>query len=324
MNRLRIVVGVNIVFAIAAGFSSGLFANETSSPQSTVFLFSYFVGNGEDGLHFAWSEDGYTWQPVAEGRSFLKPQVGSRLMGDPCNTRGPDGAFQMVWTTGWQDRGIGLAHSHDLIQWSQQRYLPLMEKVNGARNCWAPEIIWDPDTQQYVIYWSSTIEGRFLETANSGDDGWNHRIYRAVTRDFNEFSPAALFYDPGFNAIDATIVRGPDSWVMVIKDETRQPPAKNLCVAFSSSILGPWSPPSAPFSPPGLWVEGPTVLRVGPYWMIYYDQYTQGRYGAMRTKDFRTFEVVSPACRFPAGMRHGTAFPVERDILDRLQATPSD
>ena len=48
----------------------------TEDPKEEVFLFSYFVGNGEDGLHFAYSEDGYTWEALAEGASFLAPTAG--------------------------------------------------------------------------------------------------------------------------------------------------------------------------------------------------------------------------------------------------------
>lgn len=46
-------------------------------PDDEVFLFSYFTGNGEDGLHFAHSEDGYSWKALKKGTSFLTPKVGS-------------------------------------------------------------------------------------------------------------------------------------------------------------------------------------------------------------------------------------------------------
>lgn len=42
------------------------FAVLLSSPHiwaqsDTVYLFSYFKNNGEDGLHLAYSNDGYVW-----------------------------------------------------------------------------------------------------------------------------------------------------------------------------------------------------------------------------------------------------------------------
>ncbi len=37
----------------------------------SVYLFSYFINNGEDGLHLAWSEDGLSWEALNGNQSFL-------------------------------------------------------------------------------------------------------------------------------------------------------------------------------------------------------------------------------------------------------------
>lgn len=324
--RARFALGIVFVFlALLSVFSiDGLSQEISQNDSDAVYLFTYFLANGEDGLHLLWSEDGLAWKELAGGRAVLKPEVGSRLMRDPCLILGPDGMFHMVWTTGWNDRGIGLVHSPNLRNWTKQVFIPVMERIPGAKNCWAPEIIWDPASRQYVIFWSSTVEGRFPETAASGDNGWNHRIYRVVTKDFQEFSEPELFYEPGFNVIDATIAPGPRGFVMVVKNETRHPPAKNLCVAFADRILGPWSAASEPFSPKGMWVEGPTVLQIGSWWYIYFDAYVANKYGAMRTRDFRQFEDVTSLCRFPPGMRHGSALPVPRKVLQSLEQAGSE
>ncbi len=89
-----------------------------SAAPRDVYLFSYFTGNGEDGLHLASSEDGLGFTPLRGGRSFLTPTVGGKLMRDPSIVLGPDGIYHLVWTTGWWDRGIGIAHSKDLVDWS--------------------------------------------------------------------------------------------------------------------------------------------------------------------------------------------------------------
>jgi hypothetical protein len=91
------------------------------------FLFSYFIGNGEDGLHPAYSFEGLNFRPLNNGRSFLTPQVGGKLMRDPCIIQGPGGVFHMVWMTSWNQKAIGYAHSRDLINWSEQKYIPVME-----------------------------------------------------------------------------------------------------------------------------------------------------------------------------------------------------
>ena len=283
------------------------------------YLFSYFTGNGEDGLHFAASSDGLTWTPLKDRASFLQPAVGSRLMRDPCIVQGPDGTFHMVWTTGWWDAGIGLAHSRDLISWSEQQWLPVMKHEPTALNAWAPEMFYDEGAQEYLIFWASTIPARFPQTEESGDTRedqkkLNHRIYFVTTKDFVTYSPTSLFYDGGFNVIDATIVRAGAEFVMIVKDETKRPVAKkHLRVTRASRAKGPYAPASPPISAD--WVEGPTILKVDENWILYYDEYTRQRYGAMRSKDLREWTVISDQVRFPAGMRHGTAFAAGEAVI---------
>src|SRR5688572_18652842 len=111
------------------------------------YLFSYFTGNGEDGLHLAYSTDGYNWQALNNGRSYLTPAAGKdKLMRDPSIVQGKDGLFHMVWTVSWGERGIGYSSSADLINWTQQQYIPVMEHEEGTRNCWAPELFYDDPT----------------------------------------------------------------------------------------------------------------------------------------------------------------------------------
>ena len=50
-------------------------------------------------------------------------------------------------------------------------------------------------------------------------------MYYVTTRDFETFSPTKLFYDPGFNVIDATVVKSGGRYVMS-EGETRHPPQK--------------------------------------------------------------------------------------------------
>ena len=59
--------------------------------KDEVYLFSYFKNNGEDGLHLAYSYDGYKWLALKNDSSFLKPTVANdKLMRDPCIIRGAD------------------------------------------------------------------------------------------------------------------------------------------------------------------------------------------------------------------------------------------
>lgn len=305
---------------------TGIF-NTADNPEKTGmitkenYLFSSFRGNGEDGLHLAYSHDGLKWISLNNDKSFLKPEVGTKLMRDPCLCQGPDGTFHMVWTSGWWDKGIGTAHSKDLIKWSEQKWLGVMEHEPTAINCWAPEIFYDSQSKKYMIFWSTTIPGRFPETENSGDSGnsrkLNHRIYYVTTEDFETYTKARLLYDDGFNVIDATIVKDGDRYVMFVKDETRQPIAKkNIRIAFSDKLEGPYSHASDPISPD--WVEGPTVLKIADTWYLYYDGYTRHRYEGIKSKDLQNWEPITDKLVFPRDTRHGTVFKVSDDILETL------
>ncbi len=284
----------------------------------TCYLFSSFRDNGQDGLHLAWSVGGLTWTAIAGDRSLLRPTVGrERLMRDPCIARGPDGTFHMAWTDSWTDRTIGYASSPDLIHWSPQRALPVMEREPTARNCWAPEIAFDPVKRRFLIFWSTTIPGRFPATDGSTPDRYNHRIYATTTADFESFTPTTLFYDGGFNVIDATILADGGRFHLIVKDESELPAVRKwLHVAHGDALEGPYTDLSSPFTES--WVEGPTALRLGEWIYCYFDEYTRHRYGAVRTRDLVTWEPAPVS--FPPGTRHGSALSVPADVVRRLRS----
>jgi GH43 family beta-xylosidase len=282
----------------------------------SVFLFAYFKQNGEDGLHFAFSEDGFTYKALRSDSSYLRPTVSKdKLMRDPCIIRGVDGKFHMVWTVSWNDKGIGYASSEDLVTWSRQQFIPVMSHEAGSRNCWAPEIIYD--NGNYMIYWASTIPGRFPATDTSGDEKYNHRIYYVTTKDFKTFSKAAVLYDQGFNVIDATIKKRGNTFFMFLKDETRYPPQKNLHVATSSRLTGGYSKPS-PAITDDYWAEGPTVINKDDGWLMYFDRYTQHRYGMLESNDLINWIDISDKLTIPQGLRHGTVLKISRKEFLKL------
>ena len=51
-----------------------------------------------------------------------------------------------------------------------------MKQETEARNCWAPELFYDTDSKTYLLFWATTLPGRFPETDALGDDGYNHRM----------------------------------------------------------------------------------------------------------------------------------------------------
>jgi len=306
------------------------FLRETPAETKAIsslgrYVFAYFTGNGQDGLHLAWSEDGLRWQELAACRARIVPEVGNdKLMRDPFILEGPDGLFHMVWTVSWREKGIGYASSKDLISWSRQKYLPVMEHEPAARNCWAPEMVYDNENARYMIFWATTIPGRFPQTdgqdsRGSGEPGWNHRIYFVTSRDLQSFSPTKLFFDQGFNVIDATIVKNGAGYLMFLKDETNVPfvPQKNIRWTLAPHAEGPYSPVSAPITGKP-WCEGPSAIRIGQEWVVYFDRYREHRYGALTSRDLKSWHDISDRVQFPADTRHGTVLHVSESVWTRL------
>ena len=295
-----------------------VFSDARAQSKKAVYLFAYFKNNGEDGLHLAYSKDGYQWASLKNDQSFLSPAVSKdKLMRDPCIIRGADGLFHMVWTVSWKDKGIGYASSKDLIHWSEQQFIPVMAKEEGARNTWAPEITYDDASKTYMIYWATTINGKFPETAATEENGYNHRMYYVTTKDFKNFSETKLLYDPGFNVIDASIVKDSGKFIMFLKDETRNPAQKNIKIAYSDKLEGPYSKASAAITGK-YWAEGPTTLKINNNWLVYFDKYTEHKYGAISSTDLKNWTDISDKIALPKGLRHGTIIKIKEKELSRL------
>jgi beta-xylosidase len=295
------------------------------SNERDVYIFSYFKDNGKDGLHLAYSYNGLKWTALNNDKSFLKPQAGKdELMRDPCIISGPDGMFHMVWTVSWNEKGIGYASSKDLIHWSKQKYIPVMEREPDAKNCWAPELFYDELKQQYLIFWATTIPGKFPETDDQDNrgiagKGYNHRIYYVTTKDFNKFSDTKILFDQGFNVIDATIMKEGTEYLMFLKDESNKPfiPQKNIRIARSQNVEGPYNTVSQPITG-NYWAEGPTVISIKDKWYLYFDKYRLGMYGLLVSNDLINWTDMSDSLEYPKGMRHGTVFKIKETLFNKL------
>ena len=291
----------------------GLLLCSLTSCTKQAYIFTSFHEPANEGLRLLYSYDAYYWTDL--NKTFLKPEVGTqKVLRDPSIVQGPDGTFHLVWTCSWKgDKGFGYASSKDLINWSEQKFLPVMESETKTVNVWAPEIFYDDEKKEYVIIWASTIPFRFAKGIEEEEN--NHRMYSITTKAFISFSKPKLFLDPGFSVIDAVIVkRASKDYVLVLKDNTR--PNRNLKVAFAKNALGPYENVSETFSPK--LTEGPTVVKVKNDWLIYFDAYGQKIYSAYKTADFKAFKDVTADVSIPEGHKHGTIIKVKRKVIENL------
>ncbi len=309
MNKLK---NVWIVLCLVLLASCGAGAGKGTT-EKEYYVFTSFHEPADEGLRYLYSEDGIHWDSIPG--VWLKPGVGKQqLMRDPSMVRTPDGMYHLVWTSSWKgDSGFGYACSKDLVNWSEQRFISVMDDEPTTVNVWAPEIFYDDEKEQFMVVWASCIPGRFEKGVEDEDN--NHRLYYITTKDFQTISERKLFYDPGFSCIDAIIVkRAPQDYVMVVKDNTR--PERNLKIAFAQAPEGPYTAASAPFTEG--FIEGPAVEKVGDEYYVYFDVYRKKIYGAMRTKDFMTFIDETNQVNVPKGHKHGTIFKAPQATVQAL------
>ena len=216
-------------------------------------------------------------------------------------------------------------------------------------NTWAPEVHWDPVQKNHAILWSSATAGVEGDSGhNSGGlekdpnrkvrpDTRHHRTFISRTSDFRSFTDAKVFFSPGRSEIDACMAfddRGSANpadgrWVMAVKDE--QIPelgGKNIrLTAAPADLKNPFPPqfrslgdPNKPWTDPGAgpgssvqagqWVEGPTLLKVGGEWRLYFDRFRLGtnRFGLATSTDLVHWTDRTAEVKMPPEARHGTIF----------------
>ena len=299
--------------------------------KDELFLLPYFLGNGETGVYFACSYDGLKFDWLNDGKVIMPAPP----WGDESLTRDPsivfrDGKFHMVWTTSWNSRSIGYSNSSDLKTWSKPRKIDVWGERTDARNTWAPELMWDPEKEEYLILWSSTLKAEFDDGDGSEDmHGYDHRSYASRTRDFESFTAPELFFspDPEFSVIDPFIAHddrntedsADDRWVMVIKHELKpERGGKNLRLTFSNRMQGPYD---AKLGPPivgsGTSIvnqmgEGPSLFKRDSMWFLYWDSPgSDFSYCLATSPDLQTWTNRSAEMSLPAAqMRHGTVLVV--------------
>jgi hypothetical protein len=106
---------------------------------------------------------------------------------------------------------------------------------------------------------------------------------------------------------------------MFLKDETLLPKAeKNIRIATSTNLFGNYSPASKPISAD--WVEGPTSIKINDEWLVYFDQYTRHKMGAIKSSDLENWTDISDTINFPEGTRHGTIFKVKESVLKNIRS----
>jgi hypothetical protein len=281
--------------------------------EEQKLLFAYNLGDG-DGLHLAYSDDGYKWTPLKNGEPFLKSEIGSKLMRDPSLIETQRGEFHLIWATGESNRGFGYASSKDLINWSEQRLIPISDKLK-AYNTRSPILFYERKLRLFHIIWSATIPGFREEKVGEGEA--SNILLSITTRDFVNFTEPKVFYDPTYNCPDASLLLVDDEYKLVFKDG--RPDQGTLRTSSAQALEGRWSEPTNPIANV-TGAESPSAVKFEDNWLIYfYQPQNNSSYGALRSRDFAQWEDVSSQMSFPQGMKHGSVMRIPDLELEALQ-----
>lgn len=208
------------------------------------YLFGHFIGEEDENqeqIYFAISKDGLNFKDMNNAKPVLTSSIGEKGVRDPYLYRSHEGdRFFLVATDlsiynrgGWIKNGQGyydasttgssflvLWESLDLVNWSEPKLVKVAPENAGM--AWAPEMIYNDETGEYIIFFSSSImnpETKYKEKPNA--------IYYVATRDFVHFSDTKLFIDNQTDGeadgkereiIDTTIIKIGDIYYSASKD----------------------------------------------------------------------------------------------------------
>lgn len=297
-----------------AGLSASAADESSNLPKSTsgAYLFAYFRNdakstNGEN-IFYAVSKDGYNYEFLNGGVPVASASQGTGHSRDPYIMKAQDGAeykYYMVatdanTTNNYNNTGLHTWGSNDLIHWDELANPQFAtDKGGGSKTitnmCWAPEAIWDPVAEKYMVYFSS----------NEADSAANEssKIWYSYTSDFKNFDEKQLLFDPGYGVIDADITPYGNGYVMMYKKEASSgTAAKKVWYTFKtgkspSNSDGEYDTANAKVfeSATNTVAEGPQVFPISgtSSYGVLVDYFSSGGFGFSYTSDFESYSKIS-------------------------------
>ena len=297
----------------------------------SAYLFVFFPSNSDENIYYAISKDGFNYTTLNNGKRIVAADGITYHGGlrDPHILRGDDGWFYMTATDmrsalGWaSNRGLVLFRSRDLITWTSH-YVNFPSRYKGTffanvTRVWAPETIYDPVAQKYMVYFSILT--------NDGTVPYDKVFYCYANPTFTNLENEPIyFYDRGSATIDMDIVfnEADSLYHAFYKNEG----SGGICKVTAKSLTAPageegsqWSDPSSTLQQTGEAVEGAGVFRLinSDSWVLMYDCYANGHYQFCTSNDLDHFTFAqNTATSGSFTPRHGTVLPVTPDEAKAL------
>lgn len=322
----RVLTRISTVLATFVLVLAGLAAPASALEPFTGYLMAHFIGESSRGeqIYLAHSKDGRNWTDLNAGGPVLLSTVGTQGVRDPAIVRSPNGdKYWIIATdlriasgTSWGDastkgsKNLVVWESSDLVNWSAPRLINVAGGISGAGDAWAPEAIWNPATNDYVIYWAT----------NSLLNGvTKHRIWYVRTSDFRTVTAPQLYIDRGTGQgiIDTQIVEVANS--LGGYRYYRASADGQITIEGSNSILGTWTKIGdlqrlgiSNGATGGNVVEGPMWAQTNGQseWHLWVDQYATGRgYMPVRSTNLGSTANFATRSDYSLGVtkkRHGS------------------
>lgn len=339
------------------------------------YLFGHFIGESQkhqEQIYFAVSEDGLNFKDMNQGNAVLTSTIGEGGVRDPYLCRSAEGdRFFLIATDlsvfnrgGWfiNEQGyydpsttgshnLVLWESNDLVNWSEPKLLPVAPANAGM--AWAPEMIYNEETGEYIIFFSSSImnpETKYKAKPNA--------IYYVATRDFEHFSDTQIFIDNQCDPdgkpreiIDTTVIKIGNTYYSASKDGDNAEKNGGIRILKNKNLLDPsgWTKvlnlDELNLSTEGLKIdildnstlEGPELFQYNkrdwadpevPEYGLMADQYSVGAgYLPLKTTNIEDADNSKGSWKLlndseysfdRLKKRHGTILRITRKELDRL------
>lgn len=192
-------------------------------------------------------------------------------------------------------------------------------ETETAGMAWAPSAVWDDDTSQYYLFWSS----RHFDASDTAHTGTAtlDKIRYTTTTDFTTFAePADYLALTDTPVIDQEFqyLGTPGAFARFYKNETSQQIVQEVT---ADGLFGTWTRVSdyATTDSPR---EGPAAfadIETPGVYHLFLDDYTQ--YIPYETSDIADAAwVASSTSGFPTGLKHGSVTLLTQDEYDALAA----
>lgn len=326
-----------IILIIALFFTTlPLPAQSPEEQKFNGYLFTYFEGSGEplsqEHLRFGISDDGFSWHALNGNKPVVNSDSISQTGGirDPHILRAESGdCFYLVATdmsavkNGWKscNPGIVMMKSDNLVDW-QHSFVDVRktypEKFGNAQWFWAPQTIYDPEVDRYMVYFTVIFP----------DSPLLDFYYVYANDNFDAFAgEPQLMFSTTYGAIDSDIILKDSVYHLFFKGNVKNEIGKEIQSgikqATSKSLRGPWKEHPDfidAYAESKTPIEGSGVFKLNDteQYILMYDLFKDMRYEFQRSEDLYHFTDIPESFIKDFNPRHGTVISITTKEMKRL------